>query len=217
MYHYLDDKAFQKTMRNESGKIMQELCHILKEDYEIGAIFYLVGSGARNLILQNESESVDLDYNLEIVKCEDWDDCRAIKESVRKAFNSALHSYGWGDCMDSTSAFTTEKRYFSQGNHTPFSLDVCIVTVDTDNILNRLIHEKTGWAASDRYYWNQAPNSKNVKEKADFIKSKGKWSLVRDQYLKTKNRYLTRNNHSHPSYICYIETVNNIYNTRKQW
>ena len=76
MYHYLDDKEFLSKMRKLSGEIMQRVCHYLKEDYDIGASFYLVGSGARNLILQNENNPVDLDYNLEIVRCEDFEDCR---------------------------------------------------------------------------------------------------------------------------------------------
>ena len=59
---------------------MQLLCHYLKEDYDIGANFYLVGSGARNLILQNENSPIDLDYNLEIVRCEDSN--RAFPSSV---------------------------------------------------------------------------------------------------------------------------------------
>lgn len=52
MYHYLDDKEFQYKMRALSGEIMQKLCHYLKEDYDIGASFCLVGQRRRNLILQ---------------------------------------------------------------------------------------------------------------------------------------------------------------------
>ena len=69
MYHYLDDKEFLHKMRKLAGEIMQLLCHYLKEKYDIGAIFYLVGSGAKNLIMQNGNNHVDLDYNLEIVRC----------------------------------------------------------------------------------------------------------------------------------------------------
>lgn len=49
MYHYLDDKEFLHRMRALAGEIMQSLCHTLKEDYDIGATFYLVGSGAKIL------------------------------------------------------------------------------------------------------------------------------------------------------------------------
>lgn len=143
MYHYLDDKVFLRAMRQLSGEIMQCFCHILKTDYDIGANFYLVGSGAKNLIMQNETQPIDLDYNLNIVRCEDYDKCRYIKESAGKAFNKALNSYGWADCKDSKSVFTTEKRCFKIGNQTGFSIDVCIVTADGEGNIYRLKHKKT--------------------------------------------------------------------------
>ena len=94
---------------------------------------------------------------------------------------------------------------------------VCIVCEDVDGNYHRLIHEKTGFSYYDKYFWNQAPNSKRLKEKADYIKSKGKWALVREQYKRIKNKYLTSNDYNHSSFICYIETVNNVYNSRKHW
>ena len=127
MFDYVKDKEFLSRMRNLCGEIMQDFCHYLKEDYDIGAVFFLVGSGARNLIVQNASLPIDLDYNLEIVRCEDFEDCGFLKECARKSFNKALKEHGWGDCDDSTSSLTTEKRHFLKGNPTEFSMDVCIV------------------------------------------------------------------------------------------
>lgn len=217
MYHYVEDKEFVSRMRSLCGDIMQDLCHTLKEDYDIGAIFYLVGSGARNLITQNETEPIDLDYNLKITRCEDFEERRTIKEAVRKSFNKVLKEYGWRDCQDSTSSLTTERRYFSEGNNTGFSMDVCIVCSDEKGNLYRLIHNKTGWTIYDQYHWDMSPHSAKLKQKADYIKREGKWSLVREQYLKIKNKYLQQNDHNHPSFICYIEAVNNVYNSRKHW
>ena len=74
MYKYVEDKQFLSRMRSLCGEIMQDLCHTLKEEYDIGASFYLVGSGARNLILQNANQPIDLDYNLEITRIDDWED-----------------------------------------------------------------------------------------------------------------------------------------------
>ena len=96
-------------------------------------------------------------------------------------------------------------------------MDVCIVCEDEDGNLYRLIHEKTGYIWTDGYYWNMAPNSRDIKFKVDYIKSNVKWELVREQYKSIKNRYLTQNDHNHPSFICYIEAVNNVYNSRKHW
>ncbi len=217
MYHYIDDKDFLSRLKRHCGKIMQCFCHILNEEFDIGANFYLVGSGAKNLIMQNELNPIDLDYNLEIVRCEDFEDCRHLKECSQKAFNLALRQFGWGDCKDSTSSLTTEKRYFTEGNQTEFSIDVCIVTRDNKDNYYRLIHNKTGWVAYDEYYWNIAKNSSKIKGKVDYIKSKGKWVLVREQYERIKNKYLIQNDHNHPSFVCYIEAVNNVYNSRGHW
>ena len=154
MIDYVEDKEFLSRMRNLCGGIMQDFCHCLKEDYDIGAVFFLVGSGARNLIVQNASLPIDLDYNLEIVRCEDFEDCRFLKECARKSFNKVLKEHGWGDCDDSTSSLTTEKRHFLKGNPTEFSMDVCMVCRDTEEHFHRLKHKKTGFTYLDEYYWN---------------------------------------------------------------
>lgn len=217
MFEYVEDKEYLSRVRRVCGGIMQDFCHSLKVEYDIGSSFYLVGSGARNLILQNSNQPIDLDYNLEITRIYDWKDCRNIKECARKAFNKVLRKYDWSDCEDSTSSLTTEKRYFLNGNDTEFSIDVCIVRKYIDGNYYRLIHEKTGFTYFDRYFWNQAPQSRGLKEKADYIKRNGKWALVREQYKTIKNRYLTSNDYNHSSFICYIEAVNNVYNSIKNW
>ena len=216
MYHYLDDKEFLCKMRALSGNIMQLLCHYLKEDYDIGSTFYLVGSGAKNLILQNNNEPVDLDYNLEIVRCEDFDDCSYLKECARKTFNKCLRKYNLRDCEDSHSSLTSKRISFREGNPTSFSIDVCITVRDINDNYYRLIHEKTGWKANDKYFWNLAPYSSKVREKVAYIKKYGHWQTVREQYLRIKNRYLTQNDNNHPSFVCYVEAVSNVYNTRNQ-
>lgn len=216
MFHEITDKQFLSDMRELCGRIVQNTCHILKEEYDIGSTPYLVGSGARNLILQNGNKPIDLDYNLEIIRCDDFDDGRHLKESARKAFNRALNQEGLHDCENSKSSLTSKQIVFCDGNQTPFSIDICIV-IEDEGYTYRLINDKTGWADRDRYFWNQAPSSKNVRKKADYIKQHGKWQKVREQYLSLKNKYLTMNDPNHPSFICYVEAVNNVYNTRNHW
>lgn len=140
MYNYVTNKQLISSMRSCCGDMMQDLCHTLKEVSDIGAELTLVGSGARNLILQNANEPIDLDYNLKIVRSDDWD-CKYIKECVRKAFNIVLRKHGWRDCEDSKSSLTTKKHYLP-GSKTLFSIDVCIVYEDEDGNLYRLIHKK---------------------------------------------------------------------------
>ena len=81
----------------------------------------------------------------------------------------------------------------------------------------RLIHEKTGYTYNDRYFWNAAPNSKDYQEKARKIKSvSGWWNKVRTKYLDRKNYYLKKGDNNHPSFVCYIEVINDVYNTMRQ-
>ena len=218
MYHYIEDKVFLSNMRELCGGIMQRVCRYLKQDFEIGAIFYLVGSGARNMILQNADNPVDLDYNLEIVKCENYSDCKHLKKCVIKAFSKCLDEYDLRRYENSTSSIKSPEMHFTNGNNTRFSMDICITCRDDNDNYYRLIHKKTGFSYCDEYWWSQAPCSRRVKEKAKYIKQSGKWEMVRKQYLDIKNMYLKQNDiKNHPSFVCYIEAVNNVYNTRYRW
>ncbi len=130
----------------------------------------------------------------------------------KKSFNKALKDFDLYNCDDSTCPLTSKLIHFTSGNQTAFKIDVCITYRENDNYY-RLIHKKTGFTWLDEYYWHIAPNFLKLKKKADYIKSKGNWDLVRKQYLDIKNRYLCRKDYNHSSFICYIETVNNVYNS----
>ena len=217
MYEYVSDREFLSRIRTEAGEILQDLCHNLKVDHDIGARFFMVGSGSHRLITQNANQPVDLDFNLEIVRCEDFDDCRYLKECVRKSFDKVLRAHGWLSCQDSTAVLTAKHPYRGLNLRNQYAIDVCIVMQDEDGRYHRLIHKKTGLTCDDEYYWNIAPQSRELRKKVKHIKECGKWELVREQYLDLKNLYLSRQDHNHPSFICYIEAVNNVYNSRKHW
>ena len=57
----------------------------------------------------------------------------------------------------------------------------------------------------------EIPDSDSVKAKEEAIKKAGCWVEVRDRYLKLKNMYLRSGDYDHPSYIVYVESVNQIY------
>lgn len=213
MYHYIQDKDFLKRLKGACGDIVNQLVQSINNDSVMTVRACLVGSGAKNLVTQNGNEPVDLDYNLCIVRTEAINilDGNGIKEYVRKQFNKILYLNGWGDCHDSTSVFTTEERVFKKGNQTAFKIDIAI-TCKYNNSWQRLIHQKTGIVSLDRYYWNEVQNSRRLEEKVSAIKSNYLWKEVRGIYLDKKNFYLCRNNYSHPSFIVYVETVNQIYN-----
>lgn len=212
MYHYIQDKEFLKRLKGTCSDIVNQLVQSINNDSVMTVQACLVGSGARNLITQNENEAIDLDYNLCIANTKSISilDCRGIKEYVRRQFNKILHLNGWGDCHDSTSAFTTEERVFKRGNQTAFSIDLAI-TCKYHNKWQRLIHQKTAFANLDRYYWNEVQDSGRLEEKVCALKSENLWGEVRNTYLDKKDFYLCRNDHHHPSFVVYIEAVNQVY------
>ena len=163
MYHEISDKQFLSSMKELCFRMMNELKMSIYNNTPIEVEMELVGSGAKNLILQNAKEPIDLDFNANIVGWEESvnirKDAREIKECVRKEFNRILKKFGLEDCQDSTSALTTNLIHFTKGNKTEFSIDLAIVYEDDYGRWNRLIHEKTGNAAYDRWYWNEIPNS----------------------------------------------------------
>lgn len=213
MYHYIVDKEFLKRLRGTCSDIVNQLVQSINNDSVMRVEACLVGSGAKNLITQNENEPIDLDYNLCIVSAESINilDGREIKEYIRKWFNKILYANGWDDCEDSTSAITTGKYAFQKGNQTAFSIDLAI-TCKYHNNWQRLIHQKTGIVILDGYYWNEVQNPGRLEEKVRTLKYENLWGEVRDTYLEKKNFYLCRNDHNHPSFVVYVETVNQIYN-----
>lgn len=212
MYHYVKDKEFSGNMKRVCSDIMNQLKQQINNDSIMQVEIHLVGSGAKNLITQNANEPIDLDYNLCIEKTFDINihNGRAIKEYIIEQFDYVLNKNGWSNCKDSTSVISTEQRQFKKGNNTPFSIDVAIVYEDY-NGWHRLIHNKTGFVAFDQYYWNNSPQSKGLNDKVIAIKNEHLWEDVIDLYLDKKNMYLQRNDHNHPSFIIYIETINEVY------
>ena len=74
----------------------------------------------------------------------------------------------------------------------------------------RLIHNKP-W---NQYTWNEVTHSHQVTDRASELKNAGLWEKVRDRYLDKKNMYLSRQDHNHPSFLVYVEAVNEVYNER---
>ena len=206
MYHFIKEKEKVLLAQNFASELMNSIQDEVRKA-GISCQFFLIGSGARSMVTQNANEPFDFDYNINVLSCEDWNDCRAIKETIRKACNISLRHYGLRDIQDSTSALTTYVLQLKQEPDVLFSIDIGIVTEDDKGIWNRLIHDKN----NNRYYWNEVKNSKDVSDKVNTLKKHYHWSEVRERYIVIKNKYLKQNDHNHPSFICYIEAVNEIY------
>ena len=208
-----------KRYRSDCSDVLKETCELLKEK-GISAQFSLVGSGARNMITRNGDGPYDLDYNLLIMKADDeYRDPRLLKDTIRNALNKAVGGKFFSDAQDSTS-YLTALLHFKDTPNVEFSFDVAIIKKNPNGNYMRLIHNKNVYALGlDQYTWNEVPNSHQVKDKADELKKAGLWQKVRDRYLEKKNKYLFRQDHDHPSFVVYVEAVNEVYSQHfgRQW
>lgn len=213
MFRLINAAEFKKY-RLDCSATWDRVCSILHSK-GITAQHMLVGSGARNLVTRNGNGPFDLDYNLEIIKATDkyWNDLRYLKDTVRVALDKATGISGcFSESQDSTSCLTVV-LYFKSEPTIKFKFDVAIVARNPNGTLCRLIHNKNVWGyGNDQYTWNEVPNSHDVAQKAQRIKSEGLWFEVREQYVELKNMYLSRQDKNHPSFIVYVEAVNQVYN-----
>ena len=202
-----------KQYRSDCSYVLKETCELLKKK-GISAQFSLVGSGARNMITKDGNGPYDLDYNLLVMKADDaYRDLRLLKNTIRNALNKAVGGKFFSDAQDSTSCLTALLHFFKDAPNVEFSFDVAITTKNKNGNYMRLIHNKNVYALGwDQYTWNEVPNSHQVKDKADKLKEKRVWQEVRDKYLEKKNMYLSWQDHNHPSFVVYVEAVNEVYN-----
>ena len=196
-----------KCYRSNCSAVLKKTRELLKEK-GISAQFSLIGSGARNMITRNGDGPYDLDYNLLIMRAEEryWNDLRLLKETVRNALNRAERNEFFSDAQDSTSCLTA-LLHFKDTPNVEFSFDVAIIKKNPNGNYMRLVHNKS-W---NQYTWNEVPRSHQVKDRADKLKRAGLWQKVRDRYLEKKNMYLFRQDHNHPSFVVYVEAVNEVY------
>ena len=198
--------------RSNCSEVLRETCKRLKRK-DIIAQFILIGSGGRNLVTRNGNGPFDLDYNLNIIKAPGAysNDLRKLKDTVRVALNESEGFECFSPAHDSTSCLTAI-LHFKNTPAVEFSFDVAIVTQNKNGNYLRLVHNKNAWGLSfDQYTWNEIPFSYDVKEKAEALKDAGLWEKVRSRYLELKNRYLIFRDKNHPSFVVYVEAVNQVY------
>ncbi len=210
MYELVDE-AEVKRYKSFCSNTLSQLRDIVKNNYEINLQPILVGSGARNLVTRNGDGPFDLDYNLEIINMPDeyWKDLFSLKNNIMLSLNKMVNNTYFSDSKDSRSVITS-LLHFNDSPQLEFSFDIAIIAKNEKGNYCRLIHEKSAYSKG-RFYWNEVPSSKQVREKATKLKQGNRWLEVRDRYVELKNQYLSWNDNNHPSFTVYVETVNEIY------
>lgn len=213
MYKYVVEREI-KRYRSHCSNIMEQLRDMLNEKYDINTQFSLVGSGgdSRNMVTRNGDGSFDLDYNLVIISMPNafWDNLKRLKDTVRDSLNRIVGNTWFSDGKDSRSVITSI-LHFKDSPKVEFSFDIAILAKNSNGNLCRLIHNNKG-CRNENFTWNEVPSSHNLKDKAYALKTNGLWNELRAVYLDKKNMYLSRRDDNHPSFIIYIESVNELYN-----
>lgn len=210
MYKFVTDKAFLKSSYSFCADLVNQLVQELRH-YDIESCMEVIGSGRHGFITQYGNRPIDFDFNLWIIEDGGYSDGRELKEAIMEAFDYILEKNGYDGvhCKDSTSVITVGKFHQRKGNQTEYSIDLGIVKEDERGNWHRLIHHKTGIVQMDRWIWNIGPDSREIFAKEEFLKN-GHWNEVRCAYLEKKNAYI--NVSTKPSFICYIEAINDVYN-----
>lgn len=213
MYEYVVENEV-KRYRSNCSNTMEQLRDLLNEKYDINTQFSLVGSGgdSRNMVTRNGDGPFDLDYNLVIISMpnEYWNNLKILKDRVRDSLNKVVDNTWFSDGKDSRSVITSI-LHFKDLPEVEFSFDIAILARNSNGNYCRLIHNNKGYW-NEHFTWNEVPSSHNVKEKADILKRNSLWNEVRETYLNKKNMYLRRNDDNHPSFVVYVESVNEVYN-----
>lgn len=210
MYKYVT-KGEAAEYKAYCRDVLDRLKLRLEREYGIKAYVTLIGSGAHNMVTRNGENPFDLDYNLVLTTIPQKYE-RApeqlkniIRERLDDLINNKKFSYGKG----STSSITY-LAYSEDGKKVMFSFDVALIW--EREIQYKLVHDK----GKNLFIWNQIRDSKDLEKKIFEIKSKKRWNSVRSRYLKMKNDYLSQGDTTHPSFVVYIEAVNQVYNSIKQ-
>lgn len=189
--------------------VLDKLKLKLEGECDIKAYVTLIGSGAHNMVTRNGKGPFDLDYNLVLTSISQKYEKspEQLKNLIREALDDLVKkkfAHGKGSTSSITYLAHSEDR-----KKVVFSFDVALIWERGSQY--KLVHDKE----KNQFIWNQIRDSKDLERKIFEIKSKKRWNDVRLRYLKMKNEYLSRQDKNHPSFVVYIEAVNQVYNSIK--
>ena len=207
-------KSIYKHFFNRCYNLLVPLLKELKK-LGINSQLYPIGSGKRHLvtqlIIEGKEQPFDLDFNLEIdvnTSPKKYRNLKKLKDTIRNTLNSIIHNENsndfFSDAQDSTSVISVP-LHFKDSEDIQFSFDLAIVSRNSYGNLQRLIHNKK----DELFTWSPAKKSKGFESRAEKLKTAELWNQVRNRYLQFKNQFI--NDSAHPSFICYIMAVNEVY------
>ena len=158
------DKAFKQVQKDAKAEGLTFSCN-------------LVGSAKRNMILENENEGFDCDYQLFLQKNKKRLSPSRIKELLIKLFDKYFPS-DFEYCEDSTTAITTKKK--NSNGTILFRYDIVILDCnqETPSIIKR---------NNSGHTWCQLPKERNYPSNLAEIEGPEMWNELRELYREKKD------------------------------
>lgn len=213
MYEYVSKREC-KPYREEIEKIIRRAQVIMKKRYDTTFQYYLIGSAKRHLVtkIKNGNRGYDFDYNLILQKSDLWENPKKLKQQFMSAFSEAVNGTRYKTPEDSSSCMTT-KVVDKKNSKIICSCDLAIIYYDDDDINEGYKYLKN-WK-NNRYSFEKRNVSVDAERKLDKIfEYEDGWNMVRDEYLKIKNKNKDVNK---KSFVLYFESIHNVYNQLKQY
>ena len=211
MYHYVESKDYKPYHFFISDKLNRVKQQILKE-HQIETTVDSVGSLYKKLVTQNNSLPFDLDYNLVIEnRLITQLNPKPLKDYVMEHLDDMIaEEYeDWKYCQDSKAAITIRRVV---DGRLDFSADIAILARNSNGQYCRLLHDKQ----RQKYDWAPVPNSEKIYERFRKLKNYGYWEDIQEKYLEKKNRYLSKQDKDHPSFVVFVETIKEVWDKAKK-
>lgn len=213
MYVYVSKKEYAPYKR-EIENIIGHAQRIMKKKYNTTFQYKLIGSAGRHLVtkIKNGNKGYDFDYNLILQKSDLWNNPKKLKKQFVDAFCEAIKGTPYSFPEDSTSSITI-KVIDKKNSKIIRSCDLAIIYYIDDDEPDEGYKYLKNWK-NGNYSFEQRKLSVNINAKLDEIKEyENGWNIVREEYIKLKNRNKDTNK---KSFILYMESINNVYNQLMQ-
>lgn len=214
MYEYVSKREYT-PYKKEVEDIIRHAQQIMKKRYNTTFQYKLIGSGDRHLVtkIKNGNRGYDFDYNLILQKTDLWRNPKKLKQQFMIAFSDAVKGTPYKTPEDSTSSITI-KVVDKKKSKIIRSCDLAIIYyVDDDDTDEGYMYLKN-WK-NNKYSFEERRLSHNVDSKLDgILEYEQGWNMIREEYLKIKNKNKDRNK---KSFILYLESIHNVYNHLKQY
>lgn len=213
MYEYVSKREYT-PYKVEIENIIRHAQQIMKKQYNTTFQYKLIGSASRHLItkMENGNRGYDFDYNLILQKSDLWDNPKKLKQQFMNAFKDAVSGTPYNPPEDSTSSITI-KVVDRRHSNIIRSCDLAIIYYVDDEDMGEGYMYLKNWK-NNRYSFEKRKLSQNADYKLyEILEYEQGWNMIREEYIKIKNRNKDINK---KSFVLYLESIHNVYNHLQQ-